>query len=91
MLPAPDTDIATAQTAEAAGQAPYRRVLLKLSGEVFGGGSIGVDPNVAHSLAAQIATSCTKPPYIRRERGYLVFAKMSGSAIEPAVEFGGWT
>ena len=34
---------------------PYRRVLLKLSGEVFGGGSIGVDPDVAHSLAQQIA------------------------------------
>ncbi len=33
----------------------YRRVLLKLSGEVFGGGRIGVDPDVAHSIAAQIA------------------------------------
>jgi uridylate kinase len=33
----------------------YRRVLLKLSGEVFGGGKIGVDPDVAHSLAGQIA------------------------------------
>jgi uridylate kinase len=31
-------------------------VLLKLSGEVFGGGKgIGVDPDVAHSLAVQIA------------------------------------
>ena len=34
---------------------PYKRVLLKLSGEVFGGGKIGVDPDVAHSLAVQIA------------------------------------
>jgi uridylate kinase len=33
----------------------YRRVLLKLSGEVFGGGRIGVDPDVAHSIALQIA------------------------------------
>jgi uridylate kinase len=33
----------------------YRRVLLKLSGEVFGGGQIGVDPDVAHSIATQIA------------------------------------
>jgi uridylate kinase len=48
--------------AEASAQAPvlppstwYRRVLLKLSGEVFGGGKIGVDPDVAHSLAEQIA------------------------------------
>ena len=30
-------------------------MLLKLSGEVFGGGQIGVDPDVAHSIAEQIA------------------------------------
>ncbi len=34
----------------------YRRVLLKLSGEAFGGGSIGVDPDVVASIATQIAT-----------------------------------
>lgn len=34
---------------------PYRRVLLKLSGEAFGGGSLGVDPDVISSIAAQIA------------------------------------
>jgi uridylate kinase len=33
-----------------------RRVVLKLSGEVFGGGSIGVDPDVVLSVARQIAT-----------------------------------
>jgi uridylate kinase len=33
----------------------YRRVLLKLGGEMFGGGSIGVDPDVVHSVAKQIA------------------------------------
>ncbi|HSY14509.1 MAG TPA: UMP kinase [Jatrophihabitantaceae bacterium] len=33
----------------------YRRVLLKLSGEEFGGGSVGVDPDVVSSLASQIA------------------------------------
>ncbi|MEW2502263.1 UMP kinase [Amycolatopsis sp. CA-161197] len=33
----------------------YRRVLLKLGGEMFGGGSIGVDPDVVHSVARQIA------------------------------------
>ncbi|HEX6498958.1 MAG TPA: UMP kinase [Micromonosporaceae bacterium] len=33
-----------------------RRVVLKLSGEVFGGGAIGVDPDVVQSLARQIAT-----------------------------------
>jgi uridylate kinase len=34
---------------------PYRRVLLKLSGEAFGGGKLGVDPDVIGSIAAQIA------------------------------------
>jgi uridylate kinase len=33
----------------------YKRVLLKLSGEVFGGGSIGVDPDVVHQIAREIA------------------------------------
>lgn len=33
----------------------YRRVLLKLGGEMFGGGSLGVDPDVVHSVATQIA------------------------------------
>lgn len=33
----------------------YRRVMLKLSGEVFGGGGVGVDPDVVHSIAGQIA------------------------------------
>jgi uridylate kinase len=34
---------------------PYKRVLLKLSGEVFGGGRVGVDPDVVQSIARQIA------------------------------------
>ena len=33
----------------------YKRVLLKLSGEVFGGGSIGVDPDVVNQIAKEIA------------------------------------
>jgi len=33
----------------------YRRVLLKLSGETFGGGNVGVDPDVIASIARQIA------------------------------------
>jgi uridylate kinase len=34
----------------------YKRVLLKLSGEVFGGEKgIGVDPDVVHDVANQIA------------------------------------
>jgi uridylate kinase len=35
---------------------PFRRVVLKLSGEVFGGGAIGVDPDVVAGIAGQIAT-----------------------------------
>ncbi|MDN5564117.1 MAG: UMP kinase [Luteococcus japonicus] len=34
---------------------PYKRVLLKLSGEVFGGGKIGVDPAVVSNIAQQVA------------------------------------
>jgi uridylate kinase len=34
----------------------FRRVVLKLSGEVFGGGQIGVDPEVVQSIARQVAT-----------------------------------
>ena len=34
---------------------PYKRVMLKLSGEVFGGGHVGVDPDVVAGLARQIA------------------------------------
>ncbi|WP_374727386.1 UMP kinase [Haloactinomyces albus] len=33
----------------------YRRVLLKLGGEMFGGGSVGVDPDVVGTVASQIA------------------------------------
>ncbi|MBW8171612.1 UMP kinase [Ornithinimicrobium sp. Arc0846-15] len=34
-----------------------RRVLLKLSGEAFGGGNIGVDPDVVRGIARQIASA----------------------------------
>ncbi len=34
---------------------PYSRVLLKLSGEVFGGGHVGVDPDVVADIAREIA------------------------------------
>jgi len=33
----------------------YRRVLLKLGGEMIGGGSVGVDPDVVYVVARQIA------------------------------------
>ncbi|MBW8750231.1 MAG: UMP kinase [Propionibacteriales bacterium] len=34
----------------------YHRVLLKLSGEVFGGGKVGVDPDVVATIAREIAS-----------------------------------
>jgi uridylate kinase len=34
----------------------YKRVLLKLSGEVFGGGRVGVDPDVVQTIAREIAS-----------------------------------
>ncbi|MEU8900120.1 UMP kinase [Nocardia sp. NPDC048505] len=33
----------------------YRRVLLKLGGEMFGGGKVGLDPDVVQTVAEQIA------------------------------------
>ena len=38
----------------AEGQQPYRRVLLKLSGEVFGGGAVGLDLDVVSDIARQV-------------------------------------
>ncbi len=35
--------------------AGYHRVLLKLSGEVFGGGRVGLDPDVVQKIAREIA------------------------------------
>ncbi len=37
-----------------------RRVLLKLSGEVFGGGAIGVDPDTVRAVAQQIADAASE-------------------------------
>ena len=49
-----DTD--TSERVNASPAIPrYDRVLLKLSGEVFGGGSVGVDPDVVRGIARQIA------------------------------------
>ena len=38
----------------------YQRVLLKLSGEVFGGGKVGVDPDVVNTVAKEIAAVVTQ-------------------------------
>ncbi|WP_026821217.1 UMP kinase [Arthrobacter castelli] len=41
----------------APGKPTRRRVLLKLSGEVFGGGGLGVDPATVRGIAGQIAAA----------------------------------
>ena len=41
--------------AATASRGPYRRVLLKLSGEAFGDGGFGVDPDTVADIARQIA------------------------------------
>ena len=51
----PETDPAAAPAATPREQGRYRRVVLKLSGEVFGGGRVGVDPDVVQSVAREIA------------------------------------
>ncbi len=51
------TDLMESDEMEATRPASYRRVLLKLSGEVFGGGRIGVDPDVVRGIAHQIAAA----------------------------------
>jgi uridylate kinase len=33
----------------------FKRVMLKLGGEMFGGGQVGLDPDVVHNVAVQIA------------------------------------
>jgi uridylate kinase len=40
---------------EPASSPQYKRVLLKLSGEVFGGGKVGLDPDVVAAIAREIA------------------------------------
>jgi uridylate kinase len=37
----------------------YKRVLLKLSGESFGGGQVGLDPDVVRGIALQIAEAAS--------------------------------
>ena len=47
----------TAPSTEAPAATKRRRVLLKLSGEVFGAGKLGVDPATIRAIAQQIAST----------------------------------
>ena len=51
---AADPDTTLADAVRGPERVPYRRVMLKLSGQVFGGGEVGVDPDVVASIARQI-------------------------------------
>ncbi|TDC56960.1 UMP kinase [Jiangella ureilytica] len=53
-VPEPGTAVAEPGTGQPT------RVLLKLSGEVFGGGAVGVDPEVVKGIASQIAEVVVK-------------------------------
>ena len=46
-----------------------RRVMLKLSGEAFGGGALGVNPDVVAGLAKEIAFIMLKDGHIHFEGG----------------------
>ena len=59
MTSAPEQTAPAGSSAPGA-QAPRRRVLLKLSGEVFGGGRVGLAPEVVRGIARQIAQSITE-------------------------------
>ena len=48
-MPDPTTD------GQSTTDGPYRRVMLKLSGEVFGGGAVGVDPEIVSGIAGEVA------------------------------------
>jgi uridylate kinase len=63
--------VSSALEAELYGERGPRRVLLKLSGEVFGGGKLGVDPDVVNGIAAEIAA-------VLRERGTQIAVVVGG-------------
>jgi uridylate kinase len=51
----PEAAAVTSSGGDAGDSRRYTRVVLKLSGEVFGGGKLGVDPDVVATVARQIA------------------------------------
>lgn len=53
----PSTEAAPA--AAGAQRTAFKRVMLKLGGEMFGGGKVGIDPDVVESVARQIAEVAT--------------------------------
>ena len=43
------------EVAEQSSRGGFKRVMLKLGGEMFGGGQVGIDPDVVENVAKQIA------------------------------------
>jgi uridylate kinase len=54
-VPTSSPDNGQAGSRPAGGRSKYSRVLLKLGGEMFGGGQVGLDPDVVAQVARQIA------------------------------------
>ncbi|MDR1295671.1 MAG: UMP kinase [Bifidobacteriaceae bacterium] len=64
-----------------------RRVLLKLSGEAFGGGAVGLDPDVVAGIARQIATSVSRGVQVAIVVGggnFFRGAELSGRGLDRA-------
>lgn len=47
--------MSTPESLEASHRTGYKRIMLKLGGEMFGGGKVGIDPDVVENVARQIA------------------------------------
>ena len=64
---------------------PARRVLLKLSGEVFGGGAVGLDPEVVAGIARQIADAVNQGVQVASVVGggnFVRGAQLSASGLD---------
>lgn len=48
------------EVAEQSSRGGFKRVMLKLGGEMFGGGQVGIDPDVVENVAKQIAEVSNK-------------------------------
>ena len=75
-------------TSESGGETPAaRRVLLKLSGEMFGGGAVGLDPIVVRRVAGEIADAVRQNVQVAIVVGggnFFRGAELSASGMERA-------
>ena len=59
----------------------YKRVLLKLSGEVFGGGEVGIDPDIVQKVAKEIAAVARTGVQVAIVTGGLAYAFIPVAAL----------